>query len=210
MELRVVVQQLRWNDRANDVLFDLLAQLLVGHVLVVLGRDHYSVDARRLADLGILHCHLALAVRPQVGHQPAFADLAQLLAQPVRQRNRQRHQFRRLVGRVTEHHPLVARAVAVNSQRDVWRLLVDGRNHRASPRIEAVRRVRVPDLLHGRPHQILKVHIGFRRDLARNHHQAGAEQRLARHPTHGVLLQAGIENRIGDLIGDLIRMALGY
>ena len=74
--------------------------------------------------------------------------------------DRQRHQLVGLVRRVAEHHPLVARADAVervgvavlglerlvDALRDVGRLLVDRDDHAAGLGVEAVLRARVADL----------------------------------------------------------------
>ena len=131
-------------------------------------------------------------------------------SQLVRQRDRRRHQLRRLVGGVAEHHALVAGAAGVHALRDVRRLAVDRRDHRAGVRVEALERVVVADLLDRLAHQRLEVDVGLGRDLAGNDHQAGAGQRLAGHAAVGVLRQAGIENRVGDLVGDLVGMTLGH
>ncbi len=186
------------------------AQLLVAHVVRVLRRNHHRIHAHRLLVGVVLHRHLALAVGPQVRHQPALAHLTEPLRQLVRQRDRQRHQLRSLVRRIAEHHPLVARAARVHAHRNVARLLVDGRDHRAGIRIEAIERIVVADGSHRPAHQALEVHIRLGGDLTRNHHQPGAGQRLARHPAKRVLCQTRVQNRVRDLVGNLVRMSLGH
>ena len=83
----------------------------------MLRRDEDALDLdRRLApvlvDL-VADGDLCLAVGPQVRQLAGLAHLREPLADPVREHDRQRHQLRRLVRRVAEHHPLVARAEPV-------------------------------------------------------------------------------------------------
>ncbi len=49
------------------------------------------------------------------GSLPFLRTSVSRCGQPVRQRDRRRHQLRRLVGRVAEHHALVARAARVHA-----------------------------------------------------------------------------------------------
>ena len=176
----------------------------------MLRRDYDRIHPHRLVVRVILHRHLALAVRPQVGHQSVLANLAQLMRQLMRQRDRRRHQLRRLVRRIPEHHSLVACATRIHTHGDIARLLVDRRDHRAGIRVESIQSIVIPDRRDRSAYQALEVHIGLRRNLAGDHYQSGAGQRLARHTAVGILRQAGIENRIGNLVGNLIRMPFGY
>ena len=172
--------------------------------------DDHGVDARRLAVLVVLHRHLALAVGAQVGQLAALAHRGQLAAQLVRQRDGRGHQLGGLVAGVAEHHALVAGAARIHALGNVARLLVDARNHRAGIGVEAVERVVVADRGHHAADQRLEVDIGLGGDLARDDHQPGGRQGLGRHAAVGVLLQAGVENCVGDLVGNLVRMAFGH
>ncbi len=204
------VQQLRRNHGLNHVLQNVGAQLFVANVLGMLGRDDHCIHTHRLVVGVVLHRHLALAIGPQIRHQAVLANLAQLVRQLVGQRDRRRHQLGRLVGRVAEHHSLVACAAGVDAHGDVAGLLVDRRDHRAGVRIEAVQCIVIADRRDRSAHQALEVDVSLRCDLAGDDHQAGAGQRLAGHAAVGVLREAGIENRIGDLIGNLVGMPLGH
>ncbi len=203
------VEQVGGDDSLNHVLQDVGAQLLVSDGLGVLGRDDDCIHTHRLVVRVVLDRHLALAVGTQVGHLAVLANLAQPLRQLVRQRDRCRHQFGGLVGRVTEHHALVACAAGINAHGDVAGLFVDGRDDRAGVRIETIERVIVANRRDRSTHQALKVHIGLCRDFAGYHHQPGAGQGLACYTAVGVLREAGVKNRVGNLVGDLIRMPFG-
>ena len=83
----------------------------------------------------------------QGGGQPQNAPLHTHGHTPRRERVRQRHQLRRLVGRVAKHDALVAgadvreraRAAAVHARRDLGALLVDEHAHLGAVRAEADR-----------------------------------------------------------------------
>jgi hypothetical protein len=66
-----------------------------------------------LVDL-VAHRHLRLAVRAEVRENIGLAHGGEPLGELVREHDRERHQLVRLVARVPEHHPLVARADAVD------------------------------------------------------------------------------------------------
>ena len=116
---------------------------------------------------------------------------------------------------VAEHHPLVAGAevlvsIRVDTHRDVRRLLLHDADHRARGGVKAPERVGVTDLAHRAAHDRRKLQRGGGRDLARQGDQPGLEQRLAGHAARGILLEHGVQDGIGNLVGHLVRMALGY
>ena len=152
-------------------------------------------------------CDLLMAIVPlSHGGQP--------LRDAVRQDDRQRHAFRGLVGGVSEHHALVARALllvalGIDAHGDVGRLPVDRGQHGAGPPIEAVGGVGVPDRLDGLANQVGNVHVGIGRDLAGDDRHAGGDQCFTGHPGGRIAGEDGVEDRVGDLIGDLVRVAFG-
>ena len=153
----------------HDVLDDLLAQALVRDLRRVLGRHHDGLHPHRLA-VDVPDAHLRLAVRPEVRERSVPADLGEAAHQAVGQRDRGRHELRRLVARVPEHEPLVARpelvGALVNPLGDVRRLLVDGDDHAARIGVEAVLRARVPHVPDGLARDVGDVDVAGRRDLA--------------------------------------------
>jgi hypothetical protein len=55
-----------------------------------------------------------------------------------------------------------------------------------------------------------KVDVAARRDFAGDDRQAGRDERLAGDAAHRVLREDGVQNRIGDLVGDLVRVPFGH
>ena len=159
-------------------------------------RPPLDLDRPLAAVLVVLVAHgdLRLAVGPQLRQLAGLAHLREPLADLVREHDRQRHQLRRLVGRVAEHHPLVAGADRssgssssgsccslvrrVDALRDVGRLLVDRDHHAARLRVEAQLRAcsRSRDRL---AHDLADVDVRLGRDLAGDDDEARRDQRLA-------------------------------
>ncbi len=176
--LRVLIQQLRRDYRLDDVLLNIGMELIVRQLaprvavreLGMLRRDHNGIHANRPAFRVVLHRHLALAVRPKVRHLSVLANLRELLRQLVRQADRRRHQLRCLVGRIAEHHALIARAACVDTLRNVRGLLVQGGNDGAGVAVKTLQRVVVADLPDRLPHQRLYIQVGLAGDLTGDHH----------------------------------------
>ena len=141
----------------------------------------------------------------------------------MREHDRQRHQLLGLVRRVAEHHPLVAgpdaveRIVipvlllvrAVNSLRDVGRLVVDRDRDAAGVGVESVLAARVADLADLLAYEAGDVDIGRGRDLAADDDEPRGDEGLARNATVGVVGEDGVEDGVRDLIRDLVGMSLG-
>ena len=220
MPLRVHLEVLE--HRPHDLADDLVAQQLGRHVRGVLGGDH---DRRHLHGHPVLvaHRHLRLAVGAQVGHRGA-PHRRQPLAQPVGEDDRERHQLGRLVARVAEHEALVAGALevvgvgllvpaglerVVDALGDVGRLLVERHRDAAGLAVEAVLRPVVADLADRAADDLGDVNVGRGRDLPGHHHLAGRDQRLAGDAAVGVVGEHRVEDAVRDLVGDLVRVALG-
>ncbi len=152
------------------------------------------------------------------------------------------HERGRLVGRVAEHHALVARADEVervggaarlgveglvHALRDVGALLVDKVEHAAGVAVEAELGAIVPDAAHDLARDVLNVDVGLGADLAGDDDGAGGDEGLACAADVlelgrlaagrdialglklGLLGQDGVEHGVGDLVRDLVGMALG-
>ena len=195
--------------------------------LAVLRRDDDALDLDGLAAsvlvLLVAHRHLRLAVGAQVQQLLGLAHRGEPAGEPVREHDRQRHQLFRLVRRVAEHHPLVARADAVervvvaalrlerrvDALRDVGRLLVDRDEHAAGLGVESVLRTRVADLADALAHDARNVDVRLGRDLAADDDEAGGDERLAGDARLRILAQDCVEDGVRDLVGDLVRMPFG-
>ena len=76
--------------------------------------------------------------------------------------------------------------------------------------VERLGRINVADLLDRRAHHLVVVEIGLGRNLACDNDQVGFHHRLARHAAVFVLRQTGVEDGVGNRIGNLVRMTLSH
>ena len=131
----------------------------------MLRAEHDGVHAHGVILLVIFDGDLRLAVGTQIVHQLLLAHGGQALGQLVRERDRQRHELRRLVAGVAEHHALIARAViervlagllalerVVDAEGNVGALLVDVRDDGAGLAVKAILGAVIADLAHGLAH----------------------------------------------------------
>ncbi len=179
----------------------------------MLGGEHHRFQSDRAVIL-VAQRHLALRIRAQPGELAGLAHLRLALHQAVSERDRRGHQHVGLVGGVTEHESLVARALlalvlAVDALRDVGGLLADDVEHPAAGAVEAHLGGVVTDVEDGLAHQRLDVHPGAGGDLAGNDDHAGLDEGLAGDAAAGVLAQDRIQHHVGDLVRDLVRVPLG-
>ena len=177
----------------------------------MLAGDDHRIHPDGLAVV-VFHRHLALPVGTQVGQQAALAHLGQTLGQLVGQADRQRHQFRRFVAGIAEHHSLVAgaRHLIVGAQRDIRALPVDVDDNTAGIAVETVLGTVVADVPDHAAGRFRDIHIAAGGDLAHDVDQAGGTGGLAGHTGAGVLRQNGIKDRIRDLVTDLVGMPFGH
>ena len=168
-----------------------IASMRTGRVALVLDRD------------------LRLAVRPEVVDDARAAQLRQPAHELVRQHDRQRHELGRLRARVPEHQALVACPAGVDALADVARLFVDRREDGARLVVEAVLRARVADVLDDLADDLLEIDVAVGGDLAGNDGQPRRHERFARDAGDRILREDGIENAVGNLIGDFVGMTFG-
>ena len=222
VEVGVLAAEHRHDHVLPEVGLDLL---LAVDALGVLGRDQDPHDLHRDA-VAVAHGHLRLAVRAQVVEGSVLAHRRQPPRQRVRDLHGHRHQRAGLVGRVAEHHSLIAGAVLVelvvvgcvgarliglvDPLGDVLRLLIDRRDHRAGVAVEAEIAVVVADLVDRPADDLGDVDVGRRRDLAGDDDQPRVDQRLAGDPAARILREDGVENAVGDLVADLVRVTLRH
>ena len=212
-------------DGLDDVGQDVrLEHALERHVGRVLGGEHDGVELDRAVTV-IGDGDLRLAVGAQVGELVVLAHPGEALGEPVREVDGQRHELGRVVAGVAEHQALVARALLVeqvvdvaagavlvrrvHALGDVGRLGADGDRHAAGAAVEAFLRAVVADLEDGLAHELRDLDVAARRHLTRDVHEPGRDERLDRHPRLGVDGQQGIEDRVADLVADLVRVPLG-
>ena len=173
------------------------------------GNDH-RIHAQHFT-LGIVFdCNLGFSIRTKEGKRSILAHLRESHGQLMRQRDGSRHQLLVLVAGVAEHHALIACAAGVYAHGDIAGLFVDAGDYGAGVAVEAVQGIVVADGLHGAADDLLKIDVGFGGDFSGDDDQAGGSKGFAGYAARGVFGQAGVEDGVGNLIGDLIGMAFGY
>jgi len=128
-----------------------LAQRLGRDIGTVLGGQHHGLDPDRLVIL-VAQRNLALRIRAQPRDLAGLAHLRLALDQAVRERDQRRHRHVGLVRGITEHQPLIARALAalvlaVDPPGNIRRLLADDIEHAAARAVEPHLRGVVADAL---------------------------------------------------------------
>src|SRR6185369_9740247 len=98
----------------------------------------------------------------------------------------------------------------VDAHSDIAGLLVDGRYDGAGIRIESVERIVIANGLNDAADQGLEIDVGFGGNFAGDDNQSGGGESFARDAAHRVFAQAGIENSVRNLVGDLVGMAFGH
>ena len=67
---------------------------------------------------------------------------------------------------------------------------------------------RIADVANHVAHNVAVIQDGRGGDLSGDHGQAGGHQRFAGHAAHGVLREHGVQDGVGNLVGDLVRDGL--
>jgi hypothetical protein len=193
----------------DDLLDEALLELVVGHVLGVLVGEDDRRDPRRFP-AAVLDGDLALAVGPEERQLALLADVGGRAHDLVRVQDRRGHQLGGVPAGVAEHHPLVAGAAGVHTLGDVRGLIMDGAEHRAGLVVDPVRGVVVADRLEHPPGRPLDVDVRPRRDLAAHEHHPRRHEAFARHARGRVAADRLVENRVRDLVADLVGMPLAH
>mmetsp|Transcript_14467 Transcript_14467/g.51425 ORF Transcript_14467/g.51425 Transcript_14467/m.51425 type:complete len:328 (-) Transcript_14467:270-1253(-) len=218
----LVVEHVGGDERLDHVLHQVQLELLLRVLRVVLRRDDDGVHAEGLHEaalLLVLNSDLRLAVRAEEREQAVLADDGELVAQARGERVRQRHELGGLVRSVTEHVALVAGAnllgrglallaAVADGVADLDRLLVEAVHDEAGLVVEALFRGVEADALDGLADDGLVVEDGVRGNLAEDHDEARARAALAGDARRRVLREARVDDGVGDLVRELVRVAL--
>ena len=135
---------------------------------------------------------------------PALAHFRELLAEAVRQLNRQRHQLRGFVAGVAEHQALIARAAGIHAHRDIGRLALDQVQDAAGLGVETECGVGVADVGDRLARDLRHVDVAGGGDFAGDDADAGGDQHFAGHAAHRILREDGVEDGVGNLVGYLV------
>ena len=133
--------------------------------------------------------------------------------QAVGQHDRQRQHFRRLVGGIADHHALVARADGVGIGPGIQRVVDGGFDVRAlgmDQRVDLVILRVVADTAQYLAGDLGFVGPGARRDLAHQEDVPFGGRDLAGHAGIAVKCQATVQHCVGNLVAELIRVAVGH
>ena len=174
----------------------------------MLGGDDHRLHPLGDAE-GVLHRHLGLAVRPQVGQYLLLAALGQPQAEVMGHVDGQRHQLRRFRAGKAHHDPLVARAlILADGVRYLFRLLLDGDDDAAVVGVEAVLGLSVADVADNLARYAREVGVMGGGDLAEDDHEAGGGHHLAGHVSRGVVDEDLVQDGVRNLVTELVRVAL--
>ncbi|RMU72680.1 hypothetical protein ALP24_05656 [Pseudomonas syringae pv. aptata] len=214
VELGVLVQQVRRDDVLDDQIHHAFAQVLVRHIRVVLGRQDDGVDADHLA-VFVTAGNLGFGIRAQPRQQAGFTRFGLTLHQLVGEGDRRWHQHVGLVAGIAEHQALVAstlifRFAAVNALGDVYRLLADDVHHATGGAVETDVGAVVADVEDDITHDVFQIDPGRSRHFASDDRHTGLDQCFARYTCVFVFSDDGVQNRVGNLVGDLVRMPFGH
>ena len=214
-ELGGIRQPFRGQDRADDLLDHRLAQVGQADLGVVLGGQHDRVDPLGAAVGVIAQRQLRFGIRAQPGQGAVAPHRRLAFDQAMGIGDRGGHQHVGLVAGIAEHQALVAcalllKAGAVDALVDLGRLLADDVDDRTGRPVKAhIRRV-IADVGDHPAHDGFQIHPGTGGDLSRDDGDAGLDHGLARHAGARVLGQDGVQDRVRNLVGDLVGMALGH
>ena len=206
------------DELLDDFLFDLgMLEFLAVHLFVVLGGDDDSVNADRLVIFVVFDGDLGLGVRTEPLDLALFAEVLDFFHELVGEADRERHQFLCFLHGITEHHALVASTLlvvflafgglGVNALGDIRRLLIHGNEYGAALVVELEVRVHVADVLDGVAGNFLEINNSLGGDFAGNDDETGIHERFAGDAALRVLGEAGVEDGVGNLVGDLVRVA---
>ena len=181
--------------------------------IIMLGRQHHSFYPQGRVVIRILDGDLALAVRSEVGHLVTFAaEFGQHAQHPVTEVQRKRHEIVGFPTGIAEHHALVSRPLLFRSSAfhpliDVGTLLVNGTEDAATRGVKHVLAFGVPDPLDGVPGNLLHIQVRVALHLTGQNHLPRRDQRLARDLGLGIKGQEMVNQRIRNLVCDLVRVA---
>ena len=172
------------------------AQRLRRDIFAVLTADEEGVDPVLL----IVEGDLSLCIWAKVREIDATQDFQRMGGN----HERQRHQLRRFIGGIAINNPLIASASQINALGDVCALLRNQAGHHIQTDVWKT------DALE----RILRQRFEIRRmlgsDLTGNDDLVILDHTLDGHTAIWVMIQAVGDNRIGDLVANLVRMSAGH
>ena len=213
-----VVQVLFRDNLLDDFVHQVFRNLFVRDAFLVLRGDQHGVDAKR--DHGtvvvlIFDGDLRLTIRQHPRAGAVLSDDGQSVTQSVRQYQSQRHQRFVFVGGVTKHDTLVTGTDvfqrlgthAVDALADIRRLLVQSNQNFTRVTVQAVFFGVEADVFADLSHDRFVVNLGGGGDFTENHDHVRLGRGFARDFRIWILGQDGIQDAVGNLIGEFVRVA---
>ncbi len=202
VKLGALVDEALWDHLVDDQFHHCFFELRVLHALAVLRADDHGVHAHGLA-IQVLEGDLGFAVGAEEVDLLLVTDGRQLFGELVCEIDGHRHELGGLVAGVTEHEALIASALLfvqalsdIDALRDVWALLLYGREHGAGGAVKPGGAGVVADVEYGFACDGWDVDPGAGGDLASDHKHAGLGQGFAGDARMLVLR----ENRVEDSV----------
>src|SRR5215472_1030292 len=208
VELGFGIEHFRRHDGLDHVLGDRGAQVFARDGVAVLRGDDHAVDAVGLA-VAVFDGDLGLAIRAKKIAFLVLADFREAMGEAVGELDRHGHQLFGLIASKPEHQALIASATGVDTHSDIRRLALHGADDRASVGVKTVFGVIVANLADGFACYFVVINVGRGGDLARDHDQARRDQSLASYTPLGILAHNFIEDGIGYLVSDFVRVTFG-
>jgi hypothetical protein len=208
----LVVEVLFGDDGFDDMFHEVGGNLFVGDIFGVLGGDDNGVDAlgdRDAIDQLVFTGDLRLAVGTDPFAGSVLADFRQLASQLRGQHVRERHVLLGLVRGVSKHDSLITGTNVfhfdrIDGLRDIRGLFFNGDDDVAGFVVKTFGGVVVTNVLDGVANDLLVVDGSRRRDFTKDHHHARFAARFASNAGQFVTSDAGIQDRIRDLVAELV------
>ena len=178
--------------------------------VIVLRRNDNGIDTHRRTVVIVFNGNLALSIGTKIGHLLAFAAyLGQYQQNAMCQVERKRHVILSFVGRIAEHHTLVActlfhRVLTFYSAVDVGALFMDSAQHTTRIAFKHVFALRITDFLDNFTSNQLEVYISLCFYFTGQHYLSGSYQRFASYFRTGVISQQFVKHSVRYLIGHFV------
>lgn len=216
----LLVEVFGGDDEVDNVLLESGSDLLVGDGGGMLSGDYDSVNS----DGGDFTISLLLVfdgdLRLGVGSEPRENSLVSAFTKTSAQVGGEdvgkRHHFGCLIGGISEHVSLISStnffdgASFMNSLSNIGALLFDGDQNVASLVIESLGRIIESDSLNGITDDLLVINLGLGGNFTENEDHSSLGCGFTSNFAVWVFGEASIQNGVGDLIADLVRVSLSY
>lgn len=196
----------------------IFSNFFVGNIGVMLAGDQHGVHTLGLHGdslMCVLNSDLNLGVRSHPGNYFLFAALFDSANEFTSEVVREGHEGGGLVSGIADHEALIPSSdfffffVEMNTLGDIWRLFVDGNDDGGSFVIHTDFAGVVSNFLDGLPGDLFEVDFCFRLYFSEEHAKGVLDCGLAGNLGFGVYSEAGIEDRVRNVVTKLVGMSAG-